>query len=90
MVRPRESGKEKESVRVQVRLYSTLSRYAPAEAGPFLLVLPWGATVASAIEALGIPEDTAKVVLVNGRHASLSYSLCEGDILVLFPPVEGG
>ncbi len=85
-----ESSLGKDRIHVEVRLYSTLRRYAPAGGEAFLLELPPGSTVASAIKALGIHEKTPKVVLLNGRHASPSDCLCEGDRLVLFPPVEGG
>lgn len=79
-----------EGISVEVRLYSTLRAYGPSGQEPFFLELAAGATVSSALEALGIPEKTAKVVLLNGRHASASDSLSQGDLLVLFPPVEGG
>lgn len=85
-----ESSPEKDLIRVEVRLYSTLRRYAPGGQEPGFLELPAGSTVAAAIKALGIPEETPKVVLVNGRHASPSDSLREADSLVFFPPVEGG
>lgn len=84
------SSSERDSIHVEVILYSTLRKYAPLGEGPSFLKLPGGSTVASAIRALGIPEETPKVLLLNGRHASLLDLLCEGDRLVLFPPVEGG
>lgn len=85
-----ESSQGRNLLHVEVSLYSTLRIYAPFEKGAFFLELPSGSTVASAIEALGIPEQTPKVVLLNGRHAALSDCLSEGDRLVFFPPVEGG
>jgi len=79
-----------DQIHVEVRLYSTLRRYAPVGGEASFLELPPGSTVASAINALGIPDKTPKVVLLNGRHALPSDCLREGDRLVFFPPVEGG
>ena len=52
--------------------------------------VPEGADVAGALEALGVPLEGAKIILVNGRHAELATRLEEGDRLSVFPPVGGG
>jgi molybdopterin converting factor small subunit len=88
--RPPMGVTKEEMLQVEVRLYATLRKYGPPGGEPSLVTLPSGATVALALETLKIPEDVAKVILVNGRHASPSDTLHQGDRLVLFPPVEGG
>lgn len=84
------AGKRDAVLRVRVRLYATLRMYGPQQEGPVSVELPAPATVGSALQALGIPEELPKVVLLNGRHASTAQPLREGDELALFPPVEGG
>jgi len=39
---------------------------------------------------LGIPEKEIGIVLLNGRHASVTDSLEDGDTLSLFPLLGGG
>lgn len=77
-------------MRVEVRLYAMLRRYAPGEESPLMLTVAEGARVRSVLETLGIPDDEEKVMLLNGRPAAVDDPLREGDRLVLFPPVAGG
>jgi molybdopterin converting factor small subunit len=42
------------------------------------------------MKALRVPEDLAKIVLVNGQHASEDSFLTDGDIVTVFPPLIGG
>jgi len=39
---------------------------------------------------LGIPPETERVILINGRHAKGDTRLSEGDSLTYFPPMTGG
>ena len=54
------------------------------------LEIPPGSTVDFVLTHLDVPRDTPKIVLVNGRHAALSQVLQAGDLLVFYPPLEGG
>lgn len=47
-------------------------------------------TVRSACIRLGIPVEKIKMVMVNGRGASLDDPIRDGDRVGLFPPVGGG
>ena len=47
-------------------------------------------TVGAIVAELAIAEDEVGVVLINGRHGSLSQPLTQGDNLSLFPLVGGG
>ena len=75
---------------VRVRLFSTFREYGPKGDDPVVLDLPDGVTVLHVLEAMGIPTKAQKVVLVNGRHAQEDSLVSEGDLVTLFPPVEGG
>jgi len=80
-------------VRVAVRLFATLVRYRAGVASgePFDLDLTNDATVANAIDALGIPLEEVQLTLVDGRivHA-LDRRLADGARVGFFPPVGGG
>ncbi len=77
-------------MRVHVKVFAGLRRFAPGGKSPFDLELEPGATVGDLLKRLGIPEDKPKILLVNGRHASLDRELSHGDEVSLFPPVAGG
>ncbi len=77
-------------MRVHVRLQLTFARRAPGGQNPFTLELAPGGTVADALEAVAIRAATPKVIMVNGRVATVRQALQEGDELTVFPPLEGG
>ncbi|MDX9955753.1 MAG: MoaD/ThiS family protein [Anaerolineae bacterium] len=80
-------------MKVQVKLFATLQRYAPAGqfAGePFDMELPEGGTIAMIVEQLAIRPHEVKVTFVNGRARAEVYRLKEGDEVGIFPPVGGG
>lgn len=77
-------------MRIQVRLLFNLKEHAPGGQGQFALDLAPGTTLGQVLASLGIPEQPAKVMLLNGIQASLDQAPREGDDLVVFPPVEGG
>jgi len=80
-------------VRVAVRLFATLVRYqgGVASGEPFELDLANDATVADAIDALGIPHEEVHLTLVDGRIVhTLARRLADGARVGLFPPVGGG
>jgi len=77
-------------MKISLRLFSTLRRYAPeGQNGPEREVAG-GSKVREVMTGLGIPKEAMAVILVNGRLADGDRELCPGDELVLFPPVEGG
>ncbi len=77
-------------MRVEVRLFSVLRRYAPGGAEAFALDLGAGATLGQALARLDLPERVERVVLLNGRRADPSTPLADGDVVTVFPPVTGG
>lgn len=79
-------------MRVEVRLFASLVRFAPEGKGsaPCEVVVEQGTTVAGLLDKLGVPEETVKIVFVNGVHAGGDRSLEDGDRVGVFPPVAGG
>ncbi len=77
-------------MRVEVRLFSVLRRYAPGGAEAFDLEPGPGATLGQVLARLDLPEGVERVVLLNGRRADPSTPLTDGDVVTVFPPVTGG
>jgi len=72
---------------ISVKSYATLRGYQPEDGA---LEVEESASVNTVLQKLGLPPEEAKVVFVNGRHASLDQVLKEGDKIALFPAVGGG
>lgn len=47
-------------------------------------------TVKDILERLGIDQEHASLILINGHDGMLNSTFTEGDYLSLFPPVGGG
>lgn len=79
-------------MRVLVKLYASLRRYAPSgSAGSsFEFELPEGATLEDLMRALNIPLEEARIAFVNGLTQSMDYVLKADDEVGLFPPIAGG
>ncbi|MCF8120629.1 MAG: MoaD/ThiS family protein [Deltaproteobacteria bacterium] len=54
------------------------------------LMVPEGSTVKHILRRLKVPDTVRKVIFVNGRHKPPDHILHPEDILVFFPPLEGG
>lgn len=77
-------------MKVEVRLFASLSEYSPQGTGAAEMELPEETTVGDLLGRLGVPADMAKVIFVNGVHASHDKRLRQGDRVRIFPPVAGG
>lgn len=77
---------------VEVRLYATLRRYAPASsaAGVFPVEVPVNYTVAELLNTISIEPTEVHIIMINGVINTPSSTLHEGDRLGLFPAVGGG
>ena len=52
----------------------------------FAVELTSGSQVADLLARLGLPNDRVKMIMVNGRGATLDTAIGEGDRVALFPP----
>jgi molybdopterin synthase sulfur carrier subunit len=79
-------------MRVRVKLFATLRRYAENEkAGvPFEVELAEAATLQELLIQLNIPVEEAKITFVNGVIQELDYVIKTGDEVGIFPPIGGG
>lgn len=48
------------------------------------------AKASDVLDVLQIPSEEVAIFLINGRHSALDDSICDGDVLAVFPPVGGG
>ena len=76
-------------MRIEVKLYGDLKRYAPGGQTQFRPMLQAGATLEALLKQLSIP-DGRHVALINGRRATQATRFKDGDTLVLIPPISGG
>jgi sulfur-carrier protein len=77
---------------IEVRLYATLRRHAPASsaAGVFPVHMPAGNTVTELLQTINVDPAEVHLLMVNGISVTLEQILSEGDRVGLFPPVGGG
>lgn len=79
-------------IRVEVRLYASLRRFAPERVlGEALEIdLKDGSTLERLYELLGLPSQEVKRAFVNGVSRRHDHVLSDGDRVAIFPPVAGG
>lgn len=77
-------------LKITVKLLVGLHKYSPTGEPQFVLDVSKEDRVQSVLARLGLPQQGFKVVLVNGRQALPHQSLQANDLLVVFPPMEGG
>lgn len=76
---------------IEVRLYATLRRYAPASSvGVLAVEVPPDSTVAEVLTKMNIEGAEVHIIMINGVNSRLTSALHEGDRLGLFPAVGGG
>jgi molybdopterin converting factor small subunit len=79
-------------MRVEVKLHATLATFLPRESrdGVALVELDEAATVGALVARLAIPDDLARVVLVDGHDVPDHHVLRAGSVVDIFPPLAGG
>ncbi len=77
-------------MKVTVKLYNSMRRYAPGSSSNFRLELPPGACVKDLMAQLSIPPQVQCAVFVNETKAKEDTILSPEDIIVIFSPAEGG
>ena len=45
-------------------------------------------TVQALMQALAVPDDLPRIVLINGQHATETSVLTDGDIVSVFPTID--
>ena len=86
-----EIQKEVRMMKIKVKLFATLRKYAPqAPAGEQELEVAEGATASQVLEQLKIPQAQVALVFVNSTHQKMDRPLADGDELGIFPPIAGG
>ena len=75
---------------IHVKSFAHMRRYTAHLPQDGALEVSEGMTVAQVLDLLGVPSETSKLIFVNGRPQSGGHVLGTGDLLVFFPPLEGG
>ncbi len=78
---------------VNVKLYAALQKYAPSgtDVGDAFPVELKSGTILELLEKLGIDEEHASIIMVNGNQVTdVNHDLQVDDLVVIFPPVGGG
>ena len=74
-------------MKVTVKVFATLRHNREKEQ---LMDFDQGTTPRDVLISMGIPEENAAIIMINGRSVKLDTLLKEDDVLALFPPVGGG
>jgi len=74
---------------VQVNLYAVLRKYVDGAPSVRLDIAP-GETISQILDRLGVPEQQAKIIFVNNRHAAFSHPLQGGEQVDVFSGIGGG
>jgi molybdopterin synthase sulfur carrier subunit len=80
-------------MKVQVKLFATLGRYAGRDklpGTPFEVELAEGAALDDLLRQLNLPAEEVKLCFVNARMEELDFILQNGDEVGIFPPIGGG
>jgi molybdopterin converting factor small subunit len=73
-------------MRITVLLGGNLRNEAGEGFQEFGFELRLGSQVEDLLSRLGLPQDRIKMIMVNGRGATLYTEISEGDRVALFPP----
>jgi molybdopterin converting factor small subunit len=77
----------KTKMRITVKLFATLRE---GKLSTNVCDVHDGSTAGDAIRELGVRDEEAALILVNGKHGDLGTVLSEGDTVAVFPPIGGG
>ncbi|MHA2227129.1 MAG: MoaD/ThiS family protein [Candidatus Hodarchaeales archaeon] len=79
-------------MRVNVQLFASLRKYHIPHINTkkkFLIQLVEGSEITHLLKRLEIPEDQAKVIMLNGKLVEKNVKIHEEDEILIFPPVGG-
>jgi len=73
---------------ITLKLFANLGKFTPEEADNY--PISSGTSIRDIIDRLGIPEEKAKLIFINGIKGELDSTLNGGERIGIFPPVGGG
>jgi molybdopterin converting factor small subunit len=74
------------TIRITVLLGGNLRKEAGEGRQEFQVELNSGSQVEDLLTSLGLPYDRVKMIMVNGRGATLDTPIADGNRVALFPP----
>ncbi len=79
-------------MQIGLKLFASLRKYLPESSGhaAYNMEIDGNTRVQDILLKLEIPDETPKIILVNGTPVKKEKLLNDGDILSIFPPVAGG
>ncbi|MCH8813812.1 MAG: MoaD/ThiS family protein [Chloroflexi bacterium] len=77
-------------MKLNVELQIYLKEYSPNGAAKFDYELADGSSVMTLVDALGVPDELANIVIVEGESTDHAHKLKDGDHVILIPPLAGG
>jgi len=77
-------------MKITVKLYASLAKYAPDGEKDDIALDVAPMSIKELINHLGIPENDAGMVLINGKNAKYSDELSENDYIQILTELKGG
>jgi len=77
-----------EKTYITIKLFASLIKFAPDSADKY--PISSDTRIRDIINRLGIPEDKAKLIFIDGIKGELDSTLHGGERIGIFPPVGGG
>lgn len=77
-------------MKVEVQVSGSLAARLGDRRVPGVIDVADGTTVAELLRDLGVPESLMCLTLVNGQDATRTRALRTGDVVAVFPPLQGG
>jgi sulfur carrier protein ThiS len=75
---------------ISVEFFAYLIRYSPNGERRVGVLLKEGSTLRDLFETLEIPPQAERICLVNGAYHSEETILHQGDVISLYPMIDGG
>lgn len=79
-------------MKIEIRLFASLTRFMPDKSikKPYAMEIQEGTTIGDVFKSLHVPEESVKLIFLNGIHATTDQALKDGDTLGVFPALGGG
>jgi len=79
-------------MKVQLLLYASLAKLLPPQGSgnASTMEVEEGASIRDLLALARVPEDSPRIIFLNGRHAQVDQEVADGDRIAVFPPIAGG